>query len=368
LELEQIADSESVEEQTVNSPVASIPVEEQPREPSQEVSRSEREIPVEAAQHGTTLLLAPLPVPQQVISKEWTSTNDTPKNVPAPAPSAAGEHAAPQPVRETVRMQSATPAQASGAPVVLEARIVRKDSEQFEQDVTDAARAASQPEALTPTSRVPAVESTASIDPESDDEPERALRAEAKSQTASPALDTGAPAQQSADPIRHSRPAPGTHIDTPRQPVVQPDEKLRPAAERTPLKQIDLRIPDANGDVTVRVQERAGAVQVTVRSADAQLAGGVAETLPDLARGLDREGFRAETWTPQTLKLADVRADEHALGAGVIHTAELDSGIRAEQSKAEDKQNQSQREPDWQDEPERRRKRPQEEDFKEYLW
>ena len=71
-----------------------------------------------------------------------------------------------------------------------------------------------------------------------------------------------------------------------RQPHVVAEEKPDATTQPAPLKHLDIRIPDANGGVTVRVHERAGGVQVSVRTSDAQIAGNIAETLPDLTRQL----------------------------------------------------------------------------------
>jgi hypothetical protein len=202
-----------------------------------------------------------------------------------------------------------------------------------------------------------------------DDEMETETRdIEVRPQTPSSGSPNAALTLIPSEPGRLIKPTFDVQVEAPVRPAAVPEENPLPGAERTPLKQLDLRIPDANGGVTVRVQERAGAVQVTVRSVDTQLASGVAEALPELRRGLDREGFRAETWTPQTARLTEPGVDEHSIATGVLHIPDPGSSIRAEQTRAEDDPAQSQREPEWRDEPERRRKRQQEEDFKEYLW
>ena len=60
----------------------------------------------------------------------------------------------------------------------------------------------------------------------------------------------------------------GTSPDIARQPYVALNDSQSVKTEHSPLKQMDLRIPDANGDVLVRLQERAGSVHVSVRTSD----------------------------------------------------------------------------------------------------
>ena len=156
-----------------------------------------------------------------------------------------------------------------------------------------------------------------------------------------------------------------------------PDIPEPAAADHTPLKSMDLRIPDANGGtVTVRLQERAGGVHVSVRSNDTQLANGVAAHLPELSRNLDRQGFNIETWTPgEAHRIADAAPEallreasirEHAVDVtrGHIDTA---SPITPEQTQSGNESSDGHRKPDWQEEMYKRPRRPSDENFKEYL-
>ncbi|HYP09264.1 MAG TPA: hypothetical protein VER03_23775 [Bryobacteraceae bacterium] len=111
-----------------------------------------------------------------------------------------------------------------------------------------------------------------------------------------------------------------------------------PAPASTPLKRIEIRIPDPLNDVVLQVQERRGAVQVTVRTEDARTANDIATHLPDLTRSLGQQGFRTET--AFSGQLSSEQDWKHAPGRR--GEADSDSGHR-------------------------RKPQPQE-DFEEYLW
>jgi hypothetical protein len=157
----------------------------------------------------------------------------------------------------------------------------------------------------------------------------------------------------------------------------QPDIPEPAAADQTPLKRMDLRIPDANGGgVTVRLQERGGAVHVSVRSNDAQLANGVAEHLPELTRNLDRQGYRAETRTPAGANPIADTTPEGLLRTGstrdhAVETARAHSDAvphrQPEQARSGNETSDGHRKPDWQEEIYKRPRRPSEDNFKEFL-
>ena len=179
-------------------------------------------------------------------------------------------------------------------------------------------------------------------------------------------IDKAVPFANVASTSSAAKPQRPATTEVPRQTVPVVDEKHL-QNERTPLKQMDVRIPDSNGDVTVRLQERAGALHVSVRSSDSQIANGVANALPELTRSLDAEGFRAETWTPQVNSLGDVRVDDSA-GAVTFSRFESQSVLQTDQPQTDDGQGDRQSEPDWKEQQDKRRKRQSEEEFKENLW
>jgi hypothetical protein len=75
-----------------------------------------------------------------------------------------------------------------------------------------------------------------------------------------------------------------------------PDRTQRPSA---PLREIAVRLPDpGNGSVDLRIIERAGRVQVDVRTPNTQLTQDLRTNLDDLVSNLRDRGFRAETSVP----------------------------------------------------------------------
>ena len=147
------------------------------------------------------------------------------------------------------------------------------------------------------------------------------------------------------------------------------DERPEAAAQPAPLKQVDIRIPDAQGGVTVRVHERAGAVHVSVRSADAQMAGNIAETLPDLTRQLDHQGFHSETWTPskESVFQAEQMMRAHDLNSASTNADTAHAHQPADSAHTQNETDDDRRRPDWEEPTPKRPKTPRSDDFKEYL-
>jgi hypothetical protein len=73
----------------------------------------------------------------------------------------------------------------------------------------------------------------------------------------------------------------------------------------------DIRLEVAGGDrkVELRVIERAGEVQVAVRTPDERLAGTLRENLPQLSSRLEQSGFRADQWRAADAGGAERRLD-----------------------------------------------------------
>jgi hypothetical protein len=262
---------------------------------------------------------------------------------------------------------------ASNTPVILEARITKHES------LTD--KTAQQPagdselpqaSASAPVPRVQQIEQPGSPDnlPQDREEGET-LTAPAKHQQQQNANGTPHPVESISTDRAHT--ARATVAEQAPQTNRTAEDPRSATAEKTPLKTVEVRIPDGAGGVTVRMQERAGSVQVSVRSADPNLASKVAEGLPDLTRTLDRQGFRAEMWTPQETKLG--AADSIARPETMIHRhSEAASSIQAEAGQTEfgqseqDNNQHRQRKPDWEEEQNERRRPRSEENFEEYLW
>jgi hypothetical protein len=127
-------------------------------------------------------------------------------------------------------------------------------------------------------------------------------------------------------------------------------------AAPSPLKRIEVRIPDSRSNVVVQVQEQKGGVQVTVRTDDARTAGDIAAHLPELQRDLGQQGFRAAAWTSD------------AVGDGARHEVRSASGSDAPDNADTGGGERSQNKRDWETDSEQRRRKAPQQDFEEELW
>jgi hypothetical protein len=129
----------------------------------------------------------------------------------------------------------------------------------------------------------------------------------------------------------------------------------KPAASGA-AREIRLELRDADARVDVRLVERAGTIQVDVRTADGHLASSLRDDLPALTARLEQSGLRAETWH-----------DAPAAAAGRSRIAEASSSAGFESS-----QNQSRREGGGRDprdgEPQEKRQHHPESESKEFSW
>jgi hypothetical protein len=100
--------------------------------------------------------------------------------------------------------------------------------------------------------------------------------------------------------------------------VAQPEAK--PVVHSQPTRQISLRLAGAgSATVDVQVRERAGKVQVAVRTPDARLAQTLQSDLGDLVDRLEGKGFKTEAWVP-----AAVHPTSSAAGSASEGGAEQD--------------------------------------------
>lgn len=127
-----------------------------------------------------------------------------------------------------------------------------------------------------------------------------------------------------ADPVISTAPptteAPATRREA-ATPVAEPHRTPAPAPEPSPpgSPARDIRLQVAGGDrrVEVRLTERAGEVQISVRTPDSQLAGALRDDLATLSARLEQSGFRAETWHPAGARIEHFgpAADSSAAGS-----------------------------------------------------
>jgi hypothetical protein len=99
-----------------------------------------------------------------------------------------------------------------------------------------------------------------------------------------PAAQSGQSGSQSSDPTARTAEPPSVSETTPPQ---------------GPIKEISMRIEAAEGQkVDVRIVQRAGDLQIAVKSADDVTTQGLRHGLSDLANRLNETGYHAETWRP----------------------------------------------------------------------
>lgn len=103
----------------------------------------------------------------------------------------------------------------------------------------------------------------------------------------------GAPRSWTPPPALEASQAPATSQEVETKSTVRPK----------PIREISLRLTmAASADVDVQLAERAGKVQVAVRTGDQELETSLQANLGELVGRLEEKGFRTEAWTPVTLQ------------------------------------------------------------------
>ncbi len=77
-----------------------------------------------------------------------------------------------------------------------------------------------------------------------------------------------------------------------------PEMEVPSSPQSQPIREMSLRLPGTESHVDVQVSDRAGRIQVEVRTADPDLAKSLQTNLGDLVGHLEEKGFRTEPWTP----------------------------------------------------------------------
>jgi len=162
-----------------------------------------------------------------------------------------------------------------------------------------------------------------------------------------PAIQTRGNAPQQAAPTAATPPpAPS---EPPREPAI------RELSLSVSSPSVDGR---AAGQVSLRVVERGGEVQVAVHTTDPQLAGDLRQNLPDLVSELSGRGYRADTWQPLAGSGADSSALPRAAGtaagssAGQSYSGQTGDGSRngggpAGQQQQQQRHGQDPNQPSW---------------------
>jgi hypothetical protein len=101
--------------------------------------------------------------------------------------------------------------------------------------------------------------------------------------------------------FRSSVSTPDAHAEAaaPPRPTEVPQAAEPPVKPAEPLKQLSIQVGDSQQQrVELRVVERSGELQVSVRSASPEVTQGLRQGLSELVGRLDQSGFHAEAWRP----------------------------------------------------------------------
>ena len=80
--------------------------------------------------------------------------------------------------------------------------------------------------------------------------------------------------------------------------TVSPELQTANPVQSQPIREISFRLGADSSQVDVQVAQRAGKIQVAVRTADPELAKSLQTNLGEVVGRLEDKGFRTETWTP----------------------------------------------------------------------
>lgn len=112
-----------------------------------------------------------------------------------------------------------------------------------------------------------------------------------------------------------------------------------------------MRLPVSDSTVDLKFTDNAGKVQVSVRSADPELAHSIQASLGDLVGQLEKKGFETETWVPAERGIAAPPANEPSSPNSGSGNSQKQSGGGAQQQGESRQQGQGQgQRPKWLDE------------------
>jgi len=265
----------------------------------------------------------PAPVPAAPILQPPADVVPPPLVDAAPVLGVQEPEAAPQ-QRAEVRVK---------APLAFAARLVTASPKHADTKISAAAASAPAPEPQrrpAPKTETREEPKARAIRPAEDSEivsdtPREARAANTAFARSVPAQD--APEQAEASP-KTDAPKPAVHIAaTPADPP-----KASPIAQ-----DIRLEVAGADHKVELRVVERAGEVQVAVRTPDERLAGTLREHLPLLSSRLEQSGFRADQWRAADAGGAERRLDVGASAESSGRAPEHHGGNERQQQQQEER-------------------------------
>jgi hypothetical protein len=122
-------------------------------------------------------------------------------------------------------------------------------------------------------------------------------------------------------------------------PKVVNEPEINAAPQAQPARQISLKLTgDDSSKVTVDLSERAGKVQVSVRTADPELAKSLRGDLGDLVGRLEGKGFKTEAWVPTASRHTPAATPEQS-GSSNSQGGERQSGSETDQRQGRQGQN-----------------------------
>ena len=122
-------------------------------------------------------------------------------------------------------------------------------------------------------------------------------------------------------------------------PKVANEPEINTAPQAQPARQISLKLTgDDSSKVTVDLSERAGKVQVSVRTADPELAKSLRGDLGDLVGRLESKGFKTEAWVPTASRHTPAAAPEQS-GSSNSQSGERQGGSGTDQRQGRQGQN-----------------------------
>lgn len=115
-----------------------------------------------------------------------------------------------------------------------------------------------------------------------------------------------------------------------------------------PAREISLRLTGEDStNIDVQLRQRAGQIQVAVRTDDPQLARSLQTDLGDLVGRLDNRGYKTEVWTPVAGRLATAMGEQSGSSSGQGQPQHSGSGSGQQQKQEEKNQSNQRQQPKW---------------------
>jgi hypothetical protein len=115
------------------------------------------------------------------------------------------------------------------------------------------------------------------------------------------------------------------------------------AVQPQPIREISFRLAAASANVDVQLVQRAGKVQVAVRTTDQELGQSLQTNLGELVGRLEDKGFRTETWTPVAAQHGSAAAREPSNSANSQNQSDNSSSQGRQQNQRQGQHESNQR-------------------------